>query len=379
MCGFVYDEAKEGRRWPDLPDDWSCPVCGGPKSRFELAGGVPTESAAGPPDRRPPNKAVQAAPDRSPPSRSAGRVLRWPANPIRLAHRAFGYAFLAIYGVLLIQMVPRLWSYQIEFPARTVLHMALGMAIGAVLLLKIAIVRFFKRLDPALVPALGTSLLVASVVLIGISVPAALREAVATSRLFTPDNRERVRALLAETGLEDARCDRLASIDSLRAGQRILRRKCIDCHDLRTVLAKPRTPRHWRDLVRRMADRATVWNRMDEQQQWQVTAYLVALSPRLQRSARQQRQAAERQEQAKRAAAAAGEPDAYDADLAKRLFETKCSQCHETSVVDETPPGSSEEIQELIARMVEEGLEATEQEIAQLVRYLNETYARRSE
>ena len=70
-------------------------------------------------------------------------------------------------------MVPRLWTYQIEFPARTVVHIALGMAVGVMLLLKISVVRFFRRLDQALVPLLGTGLLVWSVVLIGISVPAA--------------------------------------------------------------------------------------------------------------------------------------------------------------------------------------------------------------
>jgi glutamate synthase domain-containing protein 2 len=35
VCGFVYDEAKEGVRWEDLPDDWVCPVCGAEKSFFQ--------------------------------------------------------------------------------------------------------------------------------------------------------------------------------------------------------------------------------------------------------------------------------------------------------------------------------------------------------
>ena len=34
VCDFVYDEAREGVRWDDLPDDWVCPVCGAEKALF---------------------------------------------------------------------------------------------------------------------------------------------------------------------------------------------------------------------------------------------------------------------------------------------------------------------------------------------------------
>jgi rubredoxin len=43
ICGFIYDEAlglpdhgiAAGTRFADLPDDWTCPECGSPKSAFE--------------------------------------------------------------------------------------------------------------------------------------------------------------------------------------------------------------------------------------------------------------------------------------------------------------------------------------------------------
>jgi rubredoxin len=43
-CGFSYDEAlglpehgiAPGTHWDDLPDDWTCPDCGTPKSQFEM-------------------------------------------------------------------------------------------------------------------------------------------------------------------------------------------------------------------------------------------------------------------------------------------------------------------------------------------------------
>jgi rubredoxin len=31
----VYDEAAEGTKFEDLPDDWTCPVCGVGKDMFE--------------------------------------------------------------------------------------------------------------------------------------------------------------------------------------------------------------------------------------------------------------------------------------------------------------------------------------------------------
>lgn len=33
-CGYIYDEAKEGKKFDELPDDWVCPVCGEEKSEF---------------------------------------------------------------------------------------------------------------------------------------------------------------------------------------------------------------------------------------------------------------------------------------------------------------------------------------------------------
>jgi mono/diheme cytochrome c family protein len=357
----VYDESKEGS-WDKLPGDWTCPVCAADKSRFQLVGADQPQPGAAEP---------------------AAATAVTPASRGILAHRVFGYVFLVIYIVLLIQMVPRLWSYQIEFPARTVVHISLGMAIGVVLLLKIAVVRYFRRLDQSLVPSLGTFLLVGSVVLIGISVPSAFREAWATSQLFAEENRQRVSTLLAQTGLPEEDCTRLTAPDSLRTGQRILRQECIACHDLRTVLAKPRTPTNWRQTVSRMADRTTMLNPLEENEQLLVTAYLVALSPDLQKSAQQLRQEQERRDRSREAVEAVGAkeagPTSYDPAAAKQLFETKCSQCHKTTLVEGAPPDNEDEARELVAGMVEEGLEATEDELAQIVRYLVESHAKASE
>lgn len=36
ICGYIYDEAKESVPFDDLPDDWKCPLCGAPKSEFQI-------------------------------------------------------------------------------------------------------------------------------------------------------------------------------------------------------------------------------------------------------------------------------------------------------------------------------------------------------
>jgi len=36
ICGYVYDEEKEGVSFKDLPDDWKCPICGAEKNAFDV-------------------------------------------------------------------------------------------------------------------------------------------------------------------------------------------------------------------------------------------------------------------------------------------------------------------------------------------------------
>ena len=35
VCGYIYDEEKEGVKFADLPEDWTCPLCGVGKDMFE--------------------------------------------------------------------------------------------------------------------------------------------------------------------------------------------------------------------------------------------------------------------------------------------------------------------------------------------------------
>lgn len=34
LCGYIYDEEKEETKFSELPENWTCPLCGAPKSEF---------------------------------------------------------------------------------------------------------------------------------------------------------------------------------------------------------------------------------------------------------------------------------------------------------------------------------------------------------
>ncbi|MEG1877731.1 MAG: glutamate synthase-related protein [Lachnospiraceae bacterium] len=36
VCGYVYEEEKEGKQFKELPEDWTCPVCKADKSKFDI-------------------------------------------------------------------------------------------------------------------------------------------------------------------------------------------------------------------------------------------------------------------------------------------------------------------------------------------------------
>lgn len=112
-----------------------------------------------------------------------------------------------------------------------------------------------------------------------------------------------------------------------------------------------------------------------------VTAYLIAISPQLQQSTQQLRgqEAASREAAAAVQAGESGAEVAFDLGAATPVFESKCSQCHPTSLVDMFPPASAEAARDLVTRMVDEGLVATPEELSQIIQYLTATYADASE
>ena len=328
---------------------------------------------------------------------------------LMFVHRAIGYAYLILYIFMMWHMVPRLWNYQVELPPRTVAHLMLGITIGVLLLVKISILRFFRHFEEAM-PYIGTALLICTYLLIGLSVPFTLRESVrqVSSSVFSDASIERTHTRLQMAGLPpDAPLDKLATRRKLREGQDVLLKKCVQCHDLRTILARPRTPPDWVRTVDRMAIKPIIGEPITQEDQWTVSAYLIAITPELQVSAKEQRKQRMQVSQAQNALAVLTSPDevvvnpdevivnpdevivnpdeveetdetstedTYDPEVARELFEITCSLCHDLSDVDNVPPTSEEETTDLIARMIDNGLFLEEEDIKIIARYLNETY-----
>jgi len=312
------------------------------------------------------------------------------APPVTITlHRLLGYLYVAIYLYIMWNMVPRLWSYQIELPARTVVHLSLGILIGALLVIKLTMVRYFKHMEARLAPILGSGLFICSFLLVALVLPFSLRQVYLESTTLGDESMvesriKRVRDLLPTAGLQDENLLKdLASKKGLIAGRRILTAKCVQCHDLRTVLARPRTPKAWQQTVSRMANRSTILNPITEDDQWFVTAYLIAVSPTLQETLKQRRRmeevTIESQENMRSAVKLTGIEDSeYDPAKAKNLFEQKCSQCHGAEQITRRPPERKLEAIALVQRMVANGLTASESELNTIIQYLVATYVKNS-
>jgi len=303
--------------------------------------------------------------------------------PFDAKHRALGWAFVVIYIYLMMQMIPRMWTYQVELPARTVLHLVIGFSIGGLLLVKILIVRFFKHLESSLAPALGTTVFVLTLTLLGLALPLVWRERVLTNQAlggegFSEDRLQRVSEQLPTVGLDDE--ELLAELSSTRGlitGRKLVRSKCVQCHDLRTILARPRTAQGWRDTVSRMASRATIVEGFSEDEQWHIIGYLIAITPTIQNAVMQRTAMTDKSTDSDSAmtlafASAEGTSDTYDTAAAAQVFNAKCSQCHSPELPLAKTFSSYDEVPQLVSRMVGNGLVASAEELEQIVRYLVE-------
>ncbi len=357
-------------------------------------------------------------------------------------HRAIGFAYVLVYIFMMIEMVPRLWEYQVEFPVRSVVHMLLGTTIGVILVIKISIIRFFRHFEEWM-PVLGVSLLLCSVLLGTMSLPSFFRErALADSAVgggvYSDENRARVAELLPNAGYPDGtNIKNLSTKASLQKGRRVLLEKCVACHDLKTVIARARTPEDWVRTNKRMANKPSLGVIISEKEGRQAAAYLIAITPGLQQSAKSKRAASLDRRESQEAALElfeidagplgfVAQPDAgtgvadpaapetavnpdpskpdttkpdtakpdptkpdpsksdttkpeppkqparkpFDMAKAKQIYQEECSQCHDLSDVTDAPPGSRKEVNEVLRRMIENGLELERDDLSLIRGYL---------
>ena len=111
-----------------------------------------------------------------------------------------------------------------------------------------------------------------------------------------------------------------------------------------------------------------------------MIAYLIAISPDLQQGASNQREQKKSQVAAKEITknASTRETPIEEFNLAdsKKVFEVSCIQCHATSLVERHPPRTQKQAEDLVNRMVDNGLDLSDADLRKIVFYLKTTYAK---
>ena len=303
-------------------------------------------------------------------------------------HAAVGYTYGLIYVVMMWNMFPRLWEYQYELPARTVIHATVAITLGVILVTKVAILLFFRHFEEAM-PKFGFGLLLCSVLLITLSVPHAARALDLQGRIADPDNLARVERVLTEIefGEGGPEIAELTSQKGLQKGRDLLVNKCVSCHDMRTILIRPRTGARWHELVVRMHDKPDPYssNPLTDEEAPYVTAYLVAITPDIQASRKKkvEEDKARTKVEEKTVAAMAEEADtagpsvAVDETKAKAILAARCADCHENDEIESFEGADVAGWAKVITEMVEEGAEITDDEAIVLAPWLAQAYPKK--
>jgi mono/diheme cytochrome c family protein len=156
----------------------------------------------------------------------------------RMVHRGLGYVFLAIYIVIMIEMVPRSWRYSEGWNGRVIVHALLGILVGPVLLAKILIIRKFRRFGHRL-PWFGGTLCAATLALVGLVIAPAWRI------WRGPDT------VAPLSTVETAEMGAIVP-----SGRWVAMNRCLQCHGPGTVLGERRDEEEWFELTADMQDLA---------------------------------------------------------------------------------------------------------------------------
>lgn len=306
-------------------------------------------------------------------------------------HKYIGYTFGLIYVVMMWQMVPRLWEYQVELPARTIIHAMAAIILGVLLITKIIILKFFRYFEESM-PQIGMGILICTVLISALSIPHAVRGTGLIPLSLDAANRERVARVLSDIKFKDAvPVDQLVSDAGLRRGREVLAKECVRCHDMRTILAKPRSGANWYRVIDRMLDKPSIFDKpLDPKDVPYVTAFMVSITPNIQESSKEKLASvgdAKIVESTMEANLNTGEgeerdvkaPDLSPAD-AKSLYQKRCIDCHmEKEVLDhggDTEEGWAQVVRRMI---VEQEMVISSIEAIQVAKYLAATYPMKGE
>ncbi|HKR64257.1 MAG TPA: hypothetical protein VJZ00_11050 [Thermoanaerobaculia bacterium] len=139
-----------------------------------------------------------------------------------LLHRGLGYVFILLYAALLFEMLPRTWEFRVATPT-SIVHGILGVFIGLLLTVKIAVIRRFHSFGHRL-PWIGGTLAVTTIITAALGVVPAWRVVQPLAKL-TPEQTR---------------------------GREALSSKCNQCHGASTIASEREDAREWSRITRKM-------------------------------------------------------------------------------------------------------------------------------
>lgn len=216
-------------------------------------------------------------------------------------------------------------------------------------------------------PNIGTSLLICTVVLTGLSIPFSFREqslAFGRGDVSKAANLERLKGLLPLASFSsDTNLESLATPSALDLGRQVLLGDCVVCHDLRTVLLRPRTPSDWLQTVVRMGEKPNPSGEITQREANSVTAYLIAITPEIQQSSQSKRSQAQL-------------ANVVSHGDTKMLFELTCSQCHSLDLVTNFKFSSQDTPLVVVNRMVANGMKNSDTDVQKIVEYVEASFVK---
>ena len=224
-------------------------------------------------------------------------------------HRMLGYLFVIMFVLMTVLMINKTGGYQEELSPRAILHITLGILMIPLLLIKVLIVRRFKRLSSHLL-GFGIALFLTAFVLNGVS----------AGYYFL--HRSDIRYVSITAGD--------SSILDADLGRQLVTRKCVKCHSLERTFRSFKSEEGWTKTVNRMAVIGAPNIRDFDAKQ--MIHYLVT-----------QQQERERLE---------AEIQDLDTETGRTLLEQKCTACHTLKRVEKAVH-NQEEWAGTIARMAE--------------------------
>lgn len=171
----------------------------------------------------------------------------------RWAHRVTGYVFIALYLFICVVMFQKFTNPSLTFSAKDAIHAYIGTIIFPLAVIKICIVRFFKKYYQRL-PFYGMVMVIAVYL-----------AAVLSAGYYTLSTTGGQYIIMIDKGTP-------VKINTGR-GRLVVQQKCSGCHSLERVFAYVKTESGWRDYVSRMREKEP--SLLNDDEYLQAVGYLV--------------------------------------------------------------------------------------------------------